>query len=295
MTGAVLAFPDSAEPAARLAAALGVPCHAVDVHRFPDGESLIRVEHAPRTALLYRSLDHPNDKLVELLLAASALRANGTTRLVLVVPYLAYMRQDVSFRTGEAISQRVVGDLLARACDALLTVDPHLHRTRSLAEVIPGIEACAIPAAEVLSAALATMDNPLLVGPDEESRQWVQALGDPLGLEVLVGCKSRRGDREVELAIPDAARAAGRTAVLVDDLVSSGATMVAAARLLRGAGAARVEALATHCLASPADLGRLEAAGIARVRSTDTVVSPVAVLPVADLLAQAIRRHGWLD
>ena len=99
--------------AERLAQALGVPCRTVTVHRFPDGESLVRVEPSPETAFLYRSLDHPNDKLVELLLAVSALRANGAAKVVLIAPYLAYMRQDIAFHDGEAISQRVVGKLLA--------------------------------------------------------------------------------------------------------------------------------------------------------------------------------------
>ena len=295
MTCAVVGFPDSAAPAAGLAAALGIPCHDVEVHRFPDGESLVRVENAPRTALLYRALDRPNEKTIELLLAASALRDGGTSRVVLIIPYLAYMRQDAAFRPGEAVSQRVIGALLAGSCDALLTVDPHLHRIHSLAAIMPGIDARAIPAAEVLSAALAGIGDPLVVGPDEESRQWVDAIAGPLGLDMLLGRKRRRGDRTVELDIPGVERAAGRTAVLVDDLVSSGATLAAAARLLKAAGAARVEALATHCLARPADLARLRRAGIAALVSTDTVPNPTGRLPVAALLAREIRRLGWLD
>src|SRR5690606_13581796 len=183
MSVAVLGFADSAEPAARLAGALGVPCHEVSVHRFPDGESLVRVPEAPETALLYRSLDRPNAKIVELLLAASALRDGGTLRLVLVAPYLAYMRQGSAFRPGEAVSQRVIGGLLAQHCDALITLDPHLHRVASLAEVMPGIEAVSVSAAPVLAAALDGMADPLLVGPDEESRQWVEAIARPRGLE----------------------------------------------------------------------------------------------------------------
>lgn len=295
MSVAVLGFADGAEPAARLAGELGVPCHEVAVHRFPDGESLVRVPEAPATALLYRSLDRPNAKIVELLLAASALRDGGTRRLVLVVPYLAYMRQDVAFRPGEAVSQRVIGGLLAQHCDALITLDPHLHRVASLAEVMPGIEAVSISAAPVLAAALDGMADPLLVGPDEESRQWVEAIARPRGLEVLLGRKRRLGDCQVELAIDGIERAAGRTAVLVDDLVSSGGTIKAAARLLREAGAARIEVLATHCLAAEDDLAGLSEAGISALRATDTVAGPASVVPVAGLLAGELRRLGWVD
>lgn len=294
MSVAVLGFADSAEPAARLAGALGVPCHEVSVHRFPDGESLVRVPEAPETALLYRSLDRPNAKIVELLLAASALRDGGTLRLVLVAPYLAYMRQDIAFRPGEAVSQRVIGGLLAQHCDALITLDPHLHRVASLAEVMPGIDAVSVSAAPVLAAALDGMADPLLVGPDEESRQWVEAIARPRGLEVLLGRKRRLGDCQVELAIDGIERAAGRTAVLVDDLVSSGGTIRAAAKLLHEAGAARIEVLATHCLAAEDDLAELSEAGISALRATDTVAGPASAVPVAGLLAGELRRLGWV-
>lgn len=291
----MFAFADSAEPAARLAQELGVPCHDVAVRCFPDGESLVRVPAAPATAILYRSLDHPNEKIVELLLAASALRDGGTSRLVLVVPYLAYMRQDIAFHPGEAVSQRVIGRLLAEHCDALLTLDPHLHRTPSLGEVMPGIEAVSVSAAPVLAAALDEDADPLLVGPDEESRQWVEAIARPRGLEFLLGSKRRLGDCEVDLTIDGIERAAGRAVVLVDDLVSSGGTLKASARLLRGAGAARIEALATHCLAPQEDLDEIRSAGIASLRATDTVAGPAGSLPIAGLLAAELRQRGWLN
>jgi ribose-phosphate pyrophosphokinase len=287
-------FAFSARAAAeRLAQALGVPCRTVTLHRFPDGESLVRVEPSPETAFLYRSLDHPNDKLVELLLAVSALRANGAAKVVLIAPYLAYMRQDIAFHDGEAISQRVVGKLLADHFDGLLTLDPHLHRTRSLAAIMQRMEAASISAAPLLAAALDGSDDPLLVGPDGEARQWVERIARPLDLEFVVGRKLRTGDREVALAIPDAERARGRRVILVDDLISSGATLKVAARLLLDAGALRVEALATHCLAGEADLAELRRAGISHILATDSVASSVGQLPIADLLAEEIRRREW--
>lgn len=293
MTSAILAFPECAGPAARLAQALGIARHDVSLRRFPDGESLVRVAQPPHTAFLYRSLDRPNEKIVELLLAASALRDAGAERLVLIIPYLAYMRQDAAFHEGEAVSQRVVGRLLAAACDALITIDPHLHRIASLAEAMPDIEAVSISAAPALSAALDTARRPLLVGPDAESRQWVEAIAGPAGLEFLLGAKRRNGDRDVELDIPQAGRAAGRDVVLVDDLISSGTTLIAAARLLRHAGARSIGVLATHCLASERDITQLRAEGISSIRATDTTGSALADIPTATVLAQEIRRRGW--
>jgi ribose-phosphate pyrophosphokinase len=293
MTCAVFGFPEAAEASLRLARSLGVAHSMVEVHSFPDGESLVRVDPSPVTALLYRSLDHPNAKLVEVLLAASALRDNGAARVILIVPYLAYMRQDAAFRAGEAVSQRVIGKLLAGSFDALLTLDPHLHRTRSLSTIMPDIEAVALSAAPALGAAIDGSEDPLLVGPDGEARQWVERIADRKGLEFVLGRKLRVGDREVRLGISDAERARGRKAIVVDDLISTGATLKVAARLLQQAGASTVEVLATHCLASEDDLEALRAAGVGRIRATDSISGAVGILPIAAVLADEIRRRGW--
>lgn len=293
MSCAVFGFELQAEASQRLARALGVPHQTVTVRAFPDGESLVSVAPPPDVALLYCSLDHPNEKLVEILLAASALRDSGATKVVLVAPYLAYMRQDIAFHPGEAVSQRVVGKIIADSVDAVLTLDPHLHRTHSLAVILPGIEAVGVSAAPILAAALANGDDPLLVGPDGEARQWVERIARREGLEFILGRKKRIGDSEVELTIPDVERARGRVAVLVDDLISTGGTLRIAARLLIDAGASKVEVLATHCLAGEADLNQLQAAGIDSIRATDSVESPVGTLPCAALLATEIRQLGW--
>ena len=106
------AFAFHEEPARRLATALGADFRGIEQRRFPDGESLVRTAPEAGAAVLYCSLDHPNDRLVDLLLASSALRDSGVRSIVLVAPYLCYMRQDVAFQPGEAVSQKVVARLL---------------------------------------------------------------------------------------------------------------------------------------------------------------------------------------
>ncbi len=284
-------FPESAAQAEQLARALGIPARPVMLRHFPEGESLVRVGEAGQRALLFRTLNDPNIKLVEILLAASALRDGGARHVTLIAPYLGYMRQDMAFSPGEAVSQKVVGRLVASAFDALVTVDPHLHRTPQLELVVPGIPAINVSAAPALAAALAQHLTPdtLLVGPDEESRPWVAALAAPLGLEYLVGEKQRLGDRDVTLGLPGAARLDGRPVVLVDDMVSSGGTLIACADVLRRAGAGPVAAAVTHCLAGPDDLARLATAGITPLLACDSVPGPAAQVPLAPVLAEALR------
>lgn len=294
MSVALHCFSANAGEAQRLAAALGLTCEVVSVRQFPDGESLVRVGAAGASTLLYCSLDQPDAKLVQLLLAASALRDGGAARVVLIAPYLGYMRQDQAFSPGEAVSQRVIGALLASAFDALVTVDPHLHRTPSLDAVLPGIVSVNVSAAATIAQAIAShlAAGTVLVGPDGESRPWVEAVAAPLGLEVMIGEKVRHGDRKVDIAFNDIARVAGRPVMLVDDLISSGATLIACAGKLRAAGATSVSAVATHCLANTADLAALASSGIAPVLATDTVPGPAGTIPMAAALAEAIRAHG---
>lgn len=289
---AVYGFAESEGPARRLADALARPYRAVSVRHFPDGESLVRVDPPAAAAVLYRSLDRPNEKLVELLLAAAALRDGGCRHLVLVAPYMAYMRQDRAFHAGEAISQRVVGRLLAQAFDAVVTVNPHLHRTASIAEIFPGAQAQALDAMPLFAALL--RQDPLsprsaVLGPDGESEPLVRSLAEPLGLPWFAARKERVGDRKVAVSIEGAERLAGRAVYLADDVVSTGATLIEAARLALAAGAARVEALAVHALLSPDALDDLRAAGIARLRSSDSVVHPSNAVALAPLLASALR------
>ena len=109
----------------------------VDIHRFPDGESRLALPPAlPEAVLLFRSLHDPNAKLTELLIAAGGARALGARQLALVAPYLCYMRQDKAFVPGQPVSQRIIGALLAQHFEAVLTVDPHLHRVATLAEAV---------------------------------------------------------------------------------------------------------------------------------------------------------------
>jgi len=301
MTVVLHYFPDAQGPAIQLAKALGLPARAVALRSFPEGESQVRVAEAGPRALLFRSLHDPNAKLVELFLAASALRDGGARHVTLVAPYLGYMRQDTAFAHGEAVSQRVIGQLIANAFDALVTVDPHLHRTPSLEAVVPGRQTVNVSAAPALAAALSAYITPdtMLVGPDAESRPWVAAIAAQLGLDMLVGEKQRLGDRDVNLEIPGSARAAGRPVVLVDDMTSSGGTLIACARAMRRAGAAvgagQMSAAVTHCLSRPHDLARLAAAGIAPLLATNSVPGPASQIPLADVLATAIRQNGLAE
>lgn len=285
----LLHFADEAALARRVARAAGLPTRTVRRHRFPDDELKITLPaRVPRHVVVLRSLDHPNEKLVELLLAAQTARELGARHVTLLAPYLAYMRQDRAFAPGEAVSQRQVGALLGALFDRVVTVDPHLHRVASLAEVVPGAEARALSAAPRIGAFLRRhAGGAMLIGPDAESAQWVGVAATAAGAAWAVARKARRGDRHVAITLPPVAFA-GHRVVLLDDVVSSGVTIVEAAGALRRAGAARVDVAVTHALFDSATTSAMRAAGVSVIWSTDSVAHATNAIGLAPLLAAAL-------
>ncbi|MFP4136836.1 MAG: ribose-phosphate diphosphokinase [Halomonas sp.] len=293
----LLYLADEAAPARRLAEAAGLPAQAVERHRFPDAELKLTLPFGetgavPETLVVYRSLDRPNDKLVELLLLARHARRQGVERLVLVAPYLAYMRQDIAFHPGEVVSQGIVGGFLAELFDAVITVDPHLHRIERLDQAVPLEHAIALSGAPRLAELVAERrPGALLLGPDEEARQWVAQAAAVTGGDFGVCRKERRGDRDVTIHLP-ALPVAGRAVVLMDDVASSGYTVARAAEALLAAGAASVDVALTHALFAGDALAVIRAAGVGEVWSTDCIPHDSNAIAMAPALAEALTALG---
>ena len=286
----LLGFADTEPLAAELAGALDCAFALIDVHPFPDGESRVRLPtELPERVILCRSLHHPNAKLVELMLAARCARELGARHLTLVAPYLCYMRQDKAFQPGEAVSQRIVGRFLADHFDAIVTVDPHLHRTSSLQAAVPVAQASAVTAARLMGEFLAGRGRrALLLGPDRESEQWVSVAAQHAGLDYAVADKVRHGDRAVSIELPPRGYE-GLDVVLIDDVASSGRTLAQAAQALHSAGATRVDALVTHALFSGDSEDIMRAAGVADIWSSNSITHASNAFSVAPALAAALR------
>lgn len=285
----LLGFDEYQEQAAALAAALGMPCRIVKRHRFPDGENKITLPSSlPGHVIFCRSLDHPNEKLLELLLAVNTARELGAKVVTLVAPYLCYMRQDKAFEPGEAVSQRIVGSFLADLFDNLITVDPHLHRIQHLEQVIPTTRTLTLSATALMAEFLAErLQNPVLLGPDSEAEQWVGAVAKPSQWEYGVCEKLRSGDREVEITLPGI-DLRDRDVVIVDDVASSGHTLLEAIKGCLAGNARQVDVLVTHALLDADAKQRLALAGARNIWSTDSVAHDSNVIPLRGLLGDAV-------
>jgi ribose-phosphate pyrophosphokinase len=291
--GCVLCFDDEAVLAGQAASALGMALAVVERHRFPDGEMRLRLPPGlPDRVVLWRGLQQPNEKLVEVLLAAQTARRLGARHLTLVSPYMAYMRQDIEFNPGEAISQRIVGGFLAGLFDAIITIDPHLHRVATLQEAMPVKDAIALSGAPLLADHIATQRrNPLLMGPDEEALQWVAMAAQRHGWDHAVCRKTRHGDREVDIELPDQP-VAGRVVVLMDDVASSGHTLARAAVKLRAAGAASVDVAVTHALFAPGAVQLVRSSGVGEIWSTDCISHPSNAVSIVPEVVRSLQGLG---
>jgi len=287
----LLGFPEYEDPGRRLADNLGIPFKQVDIHRFPDHESrVILPECLPEHLVLCRSLDIPNDKLIELILTIETARTMGVCEVTLIAPYLCYMRQDKAFHSGEAISQKIIGALLARHIDRLITVDPHLHRVKKLEHAVPVKSALALHATSPIADFLSDqLSNPLLLGPDIESTQWVEAIARHRGLEYTVATKKRLSDREVVIKLPDYSFQ-NREVVLVDDMASTGRTLEMAALALAELNPRSIHVVVTHALLNPEGCDRLHQAGISEIWSTDSIIHPSNRIALARLLTNGVEQ-----
>jgi ribose-phosphate pyrophosphokinase len=291
MSVVVISMPGNESLADQLAAALVLDRVAATVRHFPDGESHVRVDGAVqgRQALIVCTLDRPDAKLVPLFLLAHALREGGAVSVGLVAPYLAYMRQDRQFHLGETVSAVHVSGWIARNLDWLVTVDPHLHRIADLAQVYP-IPTRVVHAAPDLAAWVrANVRQPLLIGPDEESAQWVRDVARGADAPFVVLTKDRRGDRDVVVSVPEVERWRTHTPVLVDDIVSTARTMIETVGHLRRAGLAAPVCVAVHAIFAQSAFEDLRAAGAADIVSCDTIVHPSNRIALATAIGAGVR------
>jgi ribose-phosphate pyrophosphokinase len=291
VTTLVLATEGNRDLAATLARRLDVELGRTTLRRFPDGESYVQIESdvAGRDVVIACTLDRPDGKLLPLYLLAATARDLGARRVGLVAPYLAYLRQDSRFRPGEGVTSAYVARLIGTMADWLVTVDPHLHRYASLGDVY-GISATAVHAAPLLAKWIRThVPTALVVGLDRARTQWVTAVAADAGVPWTALDKARRGDRDVDVTLPDVSRWRDRTPVLLADIVSTGSSMVAAMRELGRHGLAPAVCVAVHAVLADGAEDALRRAGAARLVTCNTIRHPSNAIDVDPLVAAAVR------
>ena len=282
----LIAIPGCEDRARRLATRLRAEVVVPEIREFPDGELYVRIDgRIDDEVVIVGNLTGENFLRVAFL--AGTARDLGAKRVGVVAPYLAYMRQDSRFKPGEAVTAAYFARLVSSTVDWLVTVDPHLHRLGSLAGVYTIPTSIAHAAPSIARWIAAEVPNPVLVGPDAESAQWVTAVAERCGAPYVILDKTRRGDRDVSVTSPDRAWN-GHTPIVIDDIVSTGRTMVEATRALCAAGSAPPLCIAIHAVFADAVDAQLVAAGGTRIVTCDTIPHATNRISVADPIAEAV-------
>lgn len=293
MVGAPLlvSLPGHEWAGARLADALSADLGAITFRRFPDSDYSVRVETpcTGRDIVLFVNLYRPDTQMIPLLSSAQALRDAGAHRVVLVTPYLPYMRQDAPFQPGEMATSRVFAKLLSYSLDGLITVDPHLDRCVDLDDVY-SIPTMALHAAPIVANWIyGHIDRPVIVGSDSESDQWVRNVGHLAGAPHFALAKTRRGDRNIEVTVPPFDDWLGYTPVLVNDTISTARAMIETVRHLVDAGYPRCVCIGIHGLFAEHVREELEAAGAVSIVTCNTIEHPTNAIDITGLLADGVR------
>jgi ribose-phosphate pyrophosphokinase len=246
------------------------------VHAFPDGESYIKFDESIKgeDLIFIDSLDKPNEKIMPLIFAAQTAKELGAHSVKLIAPYLAYMRQDIRFHEGEAITSEIFAKMLSHYFDALVTVDPHLHRYHDLNEIY-SIPTKVIAAAPFIAKwIMEHVEQPLLIGPDSESEQWVAQIAAQINAPFIVLEKLRHGDRDVSVSVPNVTPYLDRIPVLVDDIISTGKTFIAAIEQLSKTTMHKPICIGVHAIFADNAYAELLAAGPSQVVTCNTIAHP---------------------
>lgn len=265
---------------------------AATIRRFPDGESYVRLEtdvKDQRTAILC-TLFHPDEKILPLYFLTRLLRQKGARSVTLIAPYLAYMRQDKVFQPGEAVTSDLFAVMLNGWVDALITIDPHLHRHGALSEIY-SIPALVLHAGSLIADYIQKhIEKPLIIGPDEESDQWAGTIAHQAGCPYLILQKERLGDRRVQVSAPDAEKLSQYTPVLIDDIISTARTMIETVKRLQAAAAPPPVCIGIHGIFAGDAWQALKNSGVAQIITTNTIPHPSNDIDVSDLVLEQIER-----
>ncbi|MEZ0393994.1 MAG: ribose-phosphate diphosphokinase [Desulfurococcaceae archaeon] len=282
--------------AVEIASAAGYELGSVEVKRFPDDELYIRVmsEVSGRDVVYVNSLQRGvNDSLVETLYTLDTLKDLGARRVVAVIPYMSYARQDSRFNPGECVSVQVLAKLFRSvSVDHIITVDMHLHRI-SDPNALFGAAFHNITGVRELAKhfrGARWLERPTVIGPDEEAEQWAKVMAEELGRVGYGVLEKRRLSPEQVVIEAKGVDVKDKDVVIVDDIISTGGTIVEAVKALRGLGARRIGVGVVHAILVGNAYAKLLRLGLEELVATNTVLSPISRISVAPAIVEELRK-----
>lgn len=260
----------------------------IETRKFPDGERYIRFkEEVEKEVVVVQSTGYPQDEnLMELFFILKNLKSLGVEEIKTVIPYFGYGRQELRFKSGEAISAQITAELIEYSgATEVLSINLHENKVTDFFN-IPVKELSAMPLiAEHVNGVL---DDPVLIAPDKGALCHAQEISDILECPCDHMEKTRLSPDTVETRVKSL-DVDGRQAVIIDDIISTGGTIVNASNILKEHGAQSVTVTCVHPVLVEDALLKIFATGVNDVLATDTLSSEVSAISVAPLIADALK------
>lgn len=282
----LFALPGNEKLTETIAKRTGAEVGVAEIRQFPDGESFVRIDSKVKgkKVVLVCTLDRPDEKLLPLLFLSRTAMELGADCTCLIAPYLAYMRQDKRFHAGEGITSEYFAELVSGFAETLTTIDPHLHRRSSLNEVYSVPSTVEHAADHISNWIKEHIENPVLIGPDSESEQWVSEVSKNAEAPFIVLQKIRHGDKNVEVSVPDVENYQNHTPVLVDDIISTARTMIETVQHLKKAGMRPPVCIGVHAVFAGDAYQQLQASGVESIVTCNTIGHESNAIDISELL-----------
>lgn len=277
--------------AKKIANKLKKPYSELEVTHFPDSEIKLRFKADVRrkvVVLVQSFYNHINDCVIETLFAAETARDLRAKKVILIAPYFPYLRQDKRFNPGECISLQTIAKNIDEDFDEVLIIDPHLHREKTLKHIfrIRSHKLTANPL--IVEYIKQKIKNPVIIGPDWESYKWAQKVAETVGCDFAIMEKNRISSRKVKVKLHKKIDIKNKNLVFIDDMISTGYTLLEAIRAMKRLGAKKVTCFAVHGILVENALQKLRKAG-AEVITTNTIPNKAARIDVASLIAESLK------
>lgn len=274
--------------ASKVSEKLGIPLERITRRRFADGELYVKLEESIEDAIIIGNT-YPDSSIIELILTEDAINNAGGKRKILVVPYYGYARQDAMFQQYEAISARALASIYKSLFEKIFVVN--IHSPEGLAFL--GEKGKEIRSEVEIGKQIKLDGNDIVISPDDGFSQEAGIIAQVAGISSSALNKKRVSDTKVIIEFPEDLDVNGKRVALVDDLISTGGTILEASKLLKSKGATRVNVYCIHGLFIS---GTSKYSGyVDKIVTTDTVEGPFSSITVSGLIAQELKEYLKID
>ncbi|EKD71306.1 MAG: hypothetical protein ACD_46C00219G0002 [uncultured bacterium] len=289
----IFAYPKNEILAEKISSRLNIPLGEIVISSFPDGDSYIRIDSnvKNKNVIIVCTLDHADNKALRLFFLAKNLRTHGAKNICLIAPYLPYMRQDKEFHFGESVNAKFFAEFLSVLFDSLITIDPHLHRIHDLHEIFKIKKISTLHATQKIAEWIKHhVENALIVGPDEESQQWVEEVAKQANASWIIMKKIRHSDNDVSITLPELT-VTNQIPVFVDDIISTGTSMITATKKLIDLGFKQPICVTVHALFDDTAYQTILQSGVKQIVSCNTIKHTTNQIDISELIMNAIADH----